>query len=139
MTLRTYLRSTHPALLAFDLVRVFGLFCAPLVGLVLFRWLASTDAVLAPFHRRLWYNAGYADAGSFYRWFVAATFLLTLQQDWGGKYAPDHAYATQSPAAGTVAAAPLHRSGLAPVADYHPTAQRARQTLTPQTALGQTA
>ncbi|HZL16330.1 MAG TPA: TraM recognition domain-containing protein [Polyangia bacterium] len=75
MTLRTYLRSTHPALLAFDLVRVFGLFCAPLVGLVLFRWLASTDGVLAPFHRRLWYDAAYA--GSFYRWFVAATFLLT--------------------------------------------------------------
>jgi len=70
---------------------------------------------------------------------LAATFLLILQQDWGGKYAPDHADAAQSPAAGTIAAAPLHRSGFAPVAYYHPTAQRTRQTLTPQTALGQTA
>jgi SRSO17 transposase len=54
---------------------------------------------------------------------LAATFLLTLQQDWGEKYAPDHPYATQPSAARAFAPAPLYRSGPAPLAHHHPTAQ----------------
>ncbi|MGH2409121.1 MAG: IS701 family transposase [Chloroflexota bacterium] len=64
---------------------------------------------------------------------LAAAFLLTLQQDWGGKYAPDHPHANQSPAPHPLAAPPLHRPGVAPLAHHHPSTQRARQTLPLQT------
>ncbi len=77
MTLRTYLRSTHPALLAFDLGRLFVLLSAPLLGLILLRWLAATDVIVAPLHRRLCFNPAYATAGTFYRAFIAATSFLT--------------------------------------------------------------
>jgi len=77
VTLRTYLRSTHPALLAFDLGRLFVLLSAPLLGLILFRWLAATDVIVAPLHRRLCFNPAYATAGTFYRAFIANTFFLT--------------------------------------------------------------
>ena len=77
MTLRTYFRSAHPLLLAFDVMRVFAFLSAPVVGLLLFRWLAGSDLVVAPVHRRLWCNPAYAGAGSFYKVFVATTFLLT--------------------------------------------------------------
>jgi len=70
---------------------------------------------------------------------LAAAFLLTLQQDWGGKYAPDHPHASQSPAARPPAPAPLHRPGPAALAHRYPSAQRARQTLPPQTPPGQAA
>lgn len=70
---------------------------------------------------------------------LAAAFLLTLQQDWGGEDAADHAHPTQSRAAGPSAPAPLHRPGLASLAHHHPGAQRARETFAPQTPPGQAA
>jgi len=64
---------------------------------------------------------------------LAAAFLLTLQQDWEGKYAADHPHPSQSPAARPAAPASLHRPGSALLAHHHPDAQRARQTFAPQT------
>lgn len=77
MSLRAYLRNTHPAIMAVDLVRVFSLIAAPVAGLLLIRWLATTDLFIAPLHRRLWFHPAYATAGVFYRAFVFVTFMLT--------------------------------------------------------------
>lgn len=77
MKLGTYLRSTHPAVLAADLLRGFALVAAPVAGLLLVRWLATTDAFVAPLHRRLWFHPAYRGAGTCYRLFVVATFGLT--------------------------------------------------------------
>jgi hypothetical protein len=77
MKLRAYLRNTHPAVLVVDLVRAFSLLAAPIAGLLLFRWLATTDSIVAPLHRRLWFHPGYQTAGMFYRAFAFVTFLLT--------------------------------------------------------------
>ncbi len=65
---------------------------------------------------------------------LAGAFLLTLQQDWGGKDAPGDPPATQSRAAGTSPAAPLDRRRVAPVAQRHATTQRAGQAVPHQTA-----
>ena len=70
---------------------------------------------------------------------LAAAFLLTLQQDWGGKHAPHHSYPAQSPAPRALAPAPVHRPGFAPLAHRYPSAQRARKTFSSQTPLGQAA
>jgi SRSO17 transposase len=70
---------------------------------------------------------------------LAGAFLLTLQQDWGGKDAPDHAPTAQPRAAGAAAAADLDRRQPARLAPRHPSAQRARQTIAPQTAPPQAA
>jgi SRSO17 transposase len=64
---------------------------------------------------------------------LAGAFLLTLQQDWGGKSAPDHPPTTQPGAPRSAAPATLHRPGSARLAHHHPEAQRARQTFAPQT------
>ena len=70
---------------------------------------------------------------------LAGAFLLTLQQDWGGKDAPDHTPASQSGAARAPAAAHLDRGGPAPVAGHDPRAQRTRQTVTHQASPPQAA
>jgi hypothetical protein len=77
MTIRGYIRTSHPILLAVDAVRVLALGSAPLGGLALLRWLATTDQVVAPLHRRLWFNPSYHQAGLVYRLFIAAAFILT--------------------------------------------------------------
>ena len=65
---------------------------------------------------------------------LAATFLLTLQQDWGGKDVPDHAAPSQPGASGVAAASDVDTRRAPPVAQRHPRAQRARQTVTHQAA-----
>ena len=70
---------------------------------------------------------------------LAAAFLLTLQQDWGGKDAPDHTPASQSGAARAPAAAHLDSGGSAPVARHDPRAQRTRQTVPHQASPPQAA
>src|SRR6266571_2682128 len=70
---------------------------------------------------------------------LASAFLLTLQQDWGEKDAPDHAFANQPGAAGTTAPPDLDTRRVAPVAQRHPGAQRAGQKVTHQAASPQAA
>jgi SRSO17 transposase len=65
---------------------------------------------------------------------LAGAFLLTLQQDWGGKSAPHHPTTNQPGAARATAAARIHHRGIVRLAAGHPSAQRARQTLPFQTA-----
>lgn len=77
MTLRRYLRVTHTLLLTIDLFRFATFALAPIVGLIALRWLATTDVLLAPLTRRLWFNPLYAQAGFVYRCFVAVTCMLT--------------------------------------------------------------
>ena len=77
MTFRAYLRGTHPVLVTVDLLRVCAFIAGPVMGLLAIRWLATTDVIVAPLHRRLWFHPGYHTAGLFYRWFVAATAFLT--------------------------------------------------------------
>lgn len=70
---------------------------------------------------------------------LAAAFLLTLQQDWGEKDAPDHAPASQSGAARGAPAPHVDRAGPTAVAHHHPRAQRPCQTIAHQTAPPQAA
>jgi SRSO17 transposase len=70
---------------------------------------------------------------------LAGAFLLTLQQDWGQKDAPAHAPASQPGAARTPAPAHVDAGGAAALAQRHPRAQRAGQTLTHQTSSPQAA
>jgi SRSO17 transposase len=57
--------------------------------------------------------------------FLASAFLLSLQQEWGKKDAPDHAAPSVSGGAGVAAAGAVQRDGVAPVAGRDATAQRA--------------
>jgi SRSO17 transposase len=59
---------------------------------------------------------------------LAGAFLLTLQQDWGGKHAPDYPPTTQSPPASAPPAADLDQRHPARLAARHPNPQPARQT-----------
>jgi SRSO17 transposase len=70
---------------------------------------------------------------------LANAFLLTVQQDWGGKDAADHAAPDQPRAARPLAPAHLDRGGSLALADHHPRAQCAGQALPYQTALAPTA
>ena len=70
---------------------------------------------------------------------LAGAFLLSLQQDWGGKDAPTHPPTGQPRAAGAAAAAGLDRRRPARVAPPHPGPQRTSQTLPSQTAPPQAA
>jgi SRSO17 transposase len=70
---------------------------------------------------------------------LAAAFLLTLQQDWGEKDAPDHTPASLSGAARAAPAAHLDTGRPAPLASHDPSTQRPRQTLTHQTSSPQAA
>ena len=54
---------------------------------------------------------------------LASAFLLTLQQEWGEKDAPNHAPAGLPGGARELAAAALHSRATAAVARRHPTAQ----------------
>jgi SRSO17 transposase len=63
---------------------------------------------------------------------LAGAFLLTLQQDWGKKDAAPDAAASESTAAGAVAASAVELGRLAGVDAGHAVAQRARQTLPSQ-------
>lgn len=54
---------------------------------------------------------------------LASAFLLTLQQEWGEKDAPDHPAADLPDRARTAAAGALHTRGSAAVGARHPTAQ----------------
>jgi SRSO17 transposase len=65
---------------------------------------------------------------------LAGAFLLTLQQDWGGKDAPGDPPPTQSRGAPPAAPPPLDRRRATPMAHRHPGAQRARQTLPHETS-----
>jgi SRSO17 transposase len=60
---------------------------------------------------------------------LAGAFLLTLQQDWGGKDVPDYPTTTQPPAPSAPPPARLHPRGVVRLAARHPRAQRARQTV----------
>jgi len=64
---------------------------------------------------------------------LAGAFLLSLQQAWGGKDAPDYAPADQPGAARTAAETRVQPRGVVPVAPGHTGTQRARQTLPRQT------
>lgn len=70
---------------------------------------------------------------------LAGAFLLTMQQAWGEKDAPDHPPASQPGAARALAPAHVDRVGSAALAPHHPGAQCARQTITHQTAPPQAA
>jgi SRSO17 transposase len=70
---------------------------------------------------------------------LAGAFLLTLQQDWGGKAAPPHPPTGQPRAAGAAAAAGLDHRRPPRLAPPHPGPQRARQTLPSHTAPPQAA
>src|SRR6266571_4714700 len=63
---------------------------------------------------------------------LAGAFLLTLQQEWGEKDAPAHAAPSQPRVAGTAPPSHVDTGRVAPVAQHHPAAQRAGQTLTHQ-------
>jgi SRSO17 transposase len=65
---------------------------------------------------------------------LAAAFLLTLQQDWGGKDAPGDATPNQSGAPGTAPAPHLDARRVADLAHRHPGAQHTGQSIPPQTA-----
>jgi SRSO17 transposase len=70
---------------------------------------------------------------------LAGAFLLTIQQDWGGKSARPDA-ATSQPRAPRVAAPPhVDARRAARLAERHPTAQRPRQTFAHQTSPRQVA
>jgi SRSO17 transposase len=60
---------------------------------------------------------------------LAGAFLLTVQQDWGGKDAAADPAAGQPGAARDAATPPVDGGRVARVADRHPTAQRVRQVL----------
>jgi len=64
---------------------------------------------------------------------LAGAFLLTLQQDWGGKDAPPHPPTAQPRAPGALAAAGLDRRRPPRLAPPHPGLQRTRHTLASQT------
>ena len=70
---------------------------------------------------------------------LAGAFLLTVQQDWGGKDAPAHPPPSQSGAARAPAAADLDGRRATRLVSRHPTAQRPRQTLPQQTSAPQVA
>ena len=70
---------------------------------------------------------------------LAGAFLLTVQQDWGGKDAPAHSPTSQSGAAGDPAAPHVDGGGATRLVSRHPTAQRPRQTLPQQTPAPQVA
>ena len=70
---------------------------------------------------------------------LAGAFLLTLQQDWGGKDAPDHASASQPGATGAAAAADVDTRRAPPVALRHPRAQCAGQAVPHQASPPQAA
>jgi hypothetical protein len=70
---------------------------------------------------------------------LAGAFLLSLQQDWGEKDAPDHAPASQPGAPRTAPPPPLDTRRVAPMAQRHPRAQRAGQTVTHQASPPQAA
>ena len=63
---------------------------------------------------------------------LAGAFLLTMQQEWGGKDAPAHAPATQPRAARGAPPPRVDAHRIAPVAQRDPGAQRAGQTSTHQ-------
>ena len=63
---------------------------------------------------------------------LAGAFLLTVQQDWGGKDAPAHPPPGQPGAPRAVAPPGLDARGVAPLAQRDPRAQRPRQTITHQ-------
>ncbi len=70
---------------------------------------------------------------------LAGAFLLTLQQDWGGKHAPDYPTTTQSPAPGTPPTAHLDCGRPARLARRYPNTQPTRQTRPSHPPLPQTA
>jgi SRSO17 transposase len=70
---------------------------------------------------------------------LANAFLLTLQQEWGGKDAPDHAAPDQPRAARALAPTHLDRAGSLALAAHHPRAQRPGQVLPSQAALAPSA
>jgi len=65
--------------------------------------------------------------------FLASAFLLTLQQEWGKKDAPDHAPPGVSSGARTAAPSAVHPGGSVSVAGGHATPQRAGAPLSCQT------
>jgi len=65
---------------------------------------------------------------------LAGAFLLQVQQEWGEKDAAGDAAASQSRAARVAAPSPLDARRVVRLAGRHPSSQRARQTLTYQTA-----
>ena len=65
---------------------------------------------------------------------LAGAFLLQMQQDWGGKDAPDHTAPGQSRSAGALTPAGVDRGRPVGLADRYPGPQRARQTVPHETA-----
>jgi SRSO17 transposase len=66
--------------------------------------------------------------------FLASAFLLELQQEWGGKDAPDHSPPSGAGGAGVAAAGAVQRRRVAPVAGGNPTPQRASTAVACETA-----
>ena len=64
---------------------------------------------------------------------LASAFLLSLQQEWGEKDAPDYPPAGLSGGAGTVAQAHLDTGAVVALVTSDPTAQRTCQTFAPKT------
>ncbi len=60
---------------------------------------------------------------------LAGILLLSLQQEWGGKDAPDNSAANQPSAARAASATKLDSSGVVALAHRHPVAERTLQTV----------
>jgi hypothetical protein len=103
MSLRGYLRASHPVIVALDLVRLLALLGAPVLAVLAFRWMATAETIVAPLHRRLWAGSAYHPAGVVYGSFLVLAALtnaawmtraarnlvvITLARARGGRAAP---------------------------------------------------
>jgi hypothetical protein len=70
MSLRGYLRATHPLVVALDLARLVGLLGAPVLVLLTYRWIATAESIVAPLHRALWRDPGLRAASLLYGVFI---------------------------------------------------------------------
>lgn len=80
---RQYAKTTAPMLVFIDILRVFLVIVAAILGVLAFRWAATQGVFPAPLHRRLWAHPDYSTAGWIYGGFwvvglVANTAWITL-------------------------------------------------------------
>jgi len=71
-----YLRTTPPALVFLDVLRVFLVLGSALTAFILLRYLGTTHDLPFPLHRRLWSSPEVATAGRIYLAFTVAAFVL---------------------------------------------------------------
>jgi len=78
VTLRKYLKATHPVVVSIDVLRIMALVATPFLALLLLQWIAESPTFVAPVHRRLWAHPQYAVPGLFYRIFLTGTLALNV-------------------------------------------------------------